>query len=207
VQSGQQSIIGPSPSFRQILQKQRSPTEAPQTKHLSVVVPSSWTARAFSSLVEFIWLFARRLTVPRERVMIFSFVAGSLEKSFESGQNGFLARGSDDAEAGLSLDKIDQGWNGLNLVIKAEIETVVRVNLHDLYFSGEVARHILKHGLGDPTRPAPTSPEFNQHRQLRFQDFRFEVQGCDSDGLCFVFSIRVFGFVRHHQISGTTRAK
>jgi hypothetical protein len=72
--------------------------------------------------------------------MIFSFVAGSLGKSLDFDENGFLARGSDDAETGLSFDEINQGWNGLNFVIKTEIKTIVRVNLHDLDFSCEVAR-------------------------------------------------------------------
>ena len=58
-----------------------------------------------------------------------SVCIGLLGKGFEFGQNGLLGGGADDAQTRISSHEIEEGWNGLNVVPKTQVETIIGINL------------------------------------------------------------------------------
>ena len=104
-----------------------------------------------------------------------------LGKTFEFGQNGLLARGADDAQARITADKVEKGWDGLNIVPKTQVEAIIRVYLGHFDLSGPVAGQFVKHRIQDLAWPAPRSPKTNKNRSLGLQDFRLEIQARDNN--------------------------
>ena len=89
-----------------------------------------------------------------------------MSKGFEFGENGFLARGADDALARLAADETEQRRDESDFVAETQVQTVVRVDLHDFDFSGALAGNFLENGIGDLTWPAPRRQKRDEHRLL-----------------------------------------